>query len=444
MPPPATGRGSQRARAAPLAYMTQRQAARPLPRSRRRPKPAPTCATASRSQTFARTRSRSTGEEVQARIVIGADGCNGTAARAARARRRDRARRRARGELPVRRALRARDGARDRRRARRLRLGLSEGRPRQRRRRRRRERRRRGCASSCAGSARCTRSIPTAATETRGYRLPMRRPTSASPAVRRRVIGDAGRPRRPVLRRRHVRGVPLRTARRRRGARRARGPRRRARAVRRGGRAADHAADRGGLGREGARSTASRARRSRIARLPFTFRALEKLLQGEIAHPAAARGLEKGAIRLIYRVAKPRDLKRSRPAADPSFEPNGPERTTHACRRARRHRHPPEGRTAADLPDRRRPPADGGRRSRSTTRHSRPCSRSSAGARPRSCSTSTTSGDLDIAYQDGDLPRFRVNAYRQRSATSFAFRVIPKTVPSFEQLNMPRRREAAR
>src|SRR5579884_3483097 len=47
------------------------------------------------------------------------------------------------------------------------------------------------------------------------------------------------------------------------------------------------------------------------------------------------------------------------------------------------------------------------------------------------------SGDLDIAYQDGDLPRFRVNAYRQRSAISFAFRVIPKTVPTFEQLNLP-------
>jgi len=46
-------------------------------------------------------------------------------------------------------------------------------------------------------------------------------------------------------------------------------------------------------------------------------------------------------------------------------------------------------------------------------------------------------GDLDIAYQDEDLPRFRVNAYRQRSATSFAFRVIPKTVPSFEQLSLP-------
>src|ERR1700704_1369852 len=47
------------------------------------------------------------------------------------------------------------------------------------------------------------------------------------------------------------------------------------------------------------------------------------------------------------------------------------------------------------------------------------------------------SGDLDIAYQDADLPRFRVNAYRQRSATSFAFRVIPKTVPNFDQLHMP-------
>jgi twitching motility protein PilT len=46
-------------------------------------------------------------------------------------------------------------------------------------------------------------------------------------------------------------------------------------------------------------------------------------------------------------------------------------------------------------------------------------------------------GDLDIAYQDDDLPRFRVNAYRQRGATSFAFRVIPKTVPNFEQLNLP-------
>jgi twitching motility protein PilT len=47
------------------------------------------------------------------------------------------------------------------------------------------------------------------------------------------------------------------------------------------------------------------------------------------------------------------------------------------------------------------------------------------------------SGDLDIAYTSGDLPRFRVNAFRQRGATSFALRVIPKDVPRFEQLGLP-------
>ena len=47
------------------------------------------------------------------------------------------------------------------------------------------------------------------------------------------------------------------------------------------------------------------------------------------------------------------------------------------------------------------------------------------------------SGDLDIAYTAEGLPRFRVNVFRQRGATSFAFRVIPKDVPSFEQLSMP-------
>jgi twitching motility protein PilT len=47
------------------------------------------------------------------------------------------------------------------------------------------------------------------------------------------------------------------------------------------------------------------------------------------------------------------------------------------------------------------------------------------------------SGDLDLAYQDEDLPRFRVNAFRQRGAISLALRVIPKEVPSLEQLNLP-------
>jgi twitching motility protein PilT len=47
------------------------------------------------------------------------------------------------------------------------------------------------------------------------------------------------------------------------------------------------------------------------------------------------------------------------------------------------------------------------------------------------------SGELDIAYTSEDLPRFRVNAFRQRGSISMAFRVIPKNVPSFDQLRMP-------
>jgi geranylgeranyl reductase family protein len=41
-----------------------------------------------------------------------------------------------------------------------------------------------------------------------------------------------------------------------------------------------------------------------LARIPATFRVLEKLLRGDLTHPGAARGLEKGSIRLIYAVAR--------------------------------------------------------------------------------------------------------------------------------------------
>jgi geranylgeranyl reductase family protein len=41
-----------------------------------------------------------------------------------------------------------------------------------------------------------------------------------------------------------------------------------------------------------------------LARLPVTFRALEKLLTGDLPEPAAARGVEKAAIRAIYKVAR--------------------------------------------------------------------------------------------------------------------------------------------
>jgi twitching motility protein PilT len=47
------------------------------------------------------------------------------------------------------------------------------------------------------------------------------------------------------------------------------------------------------------------------------------------------------------------------------------------------------------------------------------------------------SGELDIAYMAAGLPRFRVNAFRQRGATSMAFRLIPNVVPRFTDLGLP-------
>jgi twitching motility protein PilT len=47
-------------------------------------------------------------------------------------------------------------------------------------------------------------------------------------------------------------------------------------------------------------------------------------------------------------------------------------------------------------------------------------------------------GELDIAYTSNDLTRYRVNGFMQRGAISFALRVIPKDIPDFEQLRMPK------
>jgi twitching motility protein PilT len=58
-------------------------------------------------------------------------------------------------------------------------------------------------------------------------------------------------------------------------------------------------------------------------------------------------------------------------------------------------------------------------------------------AAPKRLQAFHETGDMDVAYQDGDLPRFRVNAFRQRGAISMAFRVIPKNVPRFEDLHLP-------
>jgi twitching motility protein PilT len=46
-------------------------------------------------------------------------------------------------------------------------------------------------------------------------------------------------------------------------------------------------------------------------------------------------------------------------------------------------------------------------------------------------------GELDTAYQVTGLPRFRVNAFRQRGDISFALRVIPRKIPDFAGLRLP-------
>jgi twitching motility protein PilT len=49
-----------------------------------------------------------------------------------------------------------------------------------------------------------------------------------------------------------------------------------------------------------------------------------------------------------------------------------------------------------------------------------------------------THGELDTAYMAQGLGRFRVNGFRQRGSISFAFRFIPKEIPSFTRLGLPR------
>ena len=46
-------------------------------------------------------------------------------------------------------------------------------------------------------------------------------------------------------------------------------------------------------------------------------------------------------------------------------------------------------------------------------------------------------GDLDTSYLAEGIGRFRVNGFRQRGSISFAFRFVPKEIPSYEKLGLP-------
>jgi twitching motility protein PilT len=58
-------------------------------------------------------------------------------------------------------------------------------------------------------------------------------------------------------------------------------------------------------------------------------------------------------------------------------------------------------------------------------------------ADPKRLAAFDEAGDLDTSYQVAGLPRFRVNAFRQRGEVSLAFRVIPGDIPTFEELGLP-------
>ncbi len=60
-----------------------------------------------------------------------------------------------------------------------------------------------------------------------------------------------------------------------------------------------------------------------------------------------------------------------------------------------------------------------------------------AAAAPAKLAIFNGTGELDLAYQRTGLPRFRVNAFRQRGEISISLRVIPSEVPSFSALRLP-------
>src|SRR5688572_10369869 len=49
----------------------------------------------------------------------------------------------------------------------------------------------------------------------------------------------------------------------------------------------------------------------------------------------------------------------------------------------------------------------------------------------------TNNGSADLSYAIEGVARFRVNVFRQRGTCSIVMRVIPMTIPSFEDLGLP-------
>ena len=115
---------------------------------------------------------------------------------------------------------------------------------------------------------------------------------------------------------------------------------------------------------------------------------------------------------------------------------DGSHRPPEERRRERRERRSPQARPAAGPPTRRRPRADGGDPAL-TEPDLEAVLDAVTQISPKRRDLFEDTGDLDIAFSHPSLPRFRVNGFRQRGATSFAFRVIPSEIPNFSTLGLP-------
>ena len=115
-----------------------------------------------------------------------------------------------------------------------------------------------------------------------------------------------------------------------------------------------------------------------------------------------------------------------------------------AGRRRGRERPPPEGRPAADRPPRRPPRARSRAGRRSTRRSSSEFVEQIGASDPKRLAAFHETGELDTSYQVAGLPRFRVNAFRQRGEISLRVPRDPERRARLRAARASGRRPAAR
>ena len=182
-------------------------------------------------------------------------------------------------------------------------------------------------------------------------------------------------------------------------------------------------------------------------RAPGVFGVVAGLLRGDLAHPSEARRLARPPLRVLSRLARrasravgsdpwgltPKDAFRLVPMHELSMDLSAVLR--HAVRAGASDVHlkvgqPPVLRTDGELT----PAVDFG--PLGDVELEAVLAQVTA-AVPQRRERFLETGDLDLAYSEPGLPRFRINGFRQRGAISFAFRVIPDEIPSFDELHLP-------